>query len=138
MKQFARITVVSLAVTLLFAGGVVLATPDYGEELDLKCTACHDKAGSKRLTDFGKYFETTGSLDGFDELSAEFSKCTTCHVRKPGSLRLTKTGKKFASVAGSMSELRDWLKERHPDTDREDQPSGGGSYPVPIPLAPAH
>ena len=110
MKRISRISVPLIAVVLL-GGSWLLATDEIATQNDLKCTACHDKAGSKLLTDKGLYYETTGSLEGFDKLTESFGKCTKCHVRKPGSEKLTKTGKQVSDVAGDMSELRDWLKK---------------------------
>ena len=112
MKRISRIAVPLIAIALL-GGSWLLATDELAEENDLKCTACHDKAGSKRLTDKGLYFEATGSLDGYDKLNESFGKCTTCHVRKPGSKKLTKTGKQMAEVVSTMTELRGWLEEGH-------------------------
>lgn len=79
----------------------------------LACTSCHDKPGSKLLTDRGKYYELTLSLEGYDELQATFSKCTTCHVRKPGSLKLTKQGRQFREMLNDMDGLRALLLGHH-------------------------
>ena len=66
-----------------------------GKQEGLSCTVCHDKPGSKLLTDQGKYYETMRTLAGFDELKATFGACTSCHVTKPGSKKLTAKGKEF-------------------------------------------
>ena len=91
MKTLVRIAVPLFAV-LLLGGSWLMATNEIATQTDLKCTQCHDKAGSKLLTDRGIYYEATGSLEGFDELTKTFGNCTKCHVRKPGSTKLTKTG----------------------------------------------
>jgi cytochrome c553 len=90
------------------------ATKAIAQQENLACTSCHDKPGSKLLTDKGKYYETMGSLEGFDQVQSQFEKCTTCHVKKPGSQKLTETGKKYQWVAEDMDGLRIWLMEQHP------------------------
>ena len=110
-----RRTLVILSVAALLAGGMsVLATEDLGKEPGLNCTACHDKAGSKKLTDKGLYFETMRTMDGYDQLHANFGRCTACHVKNPGSDKLTKKGKKVGEVVDDMDDLREWLKSGHP------------------------
>ncbi len=86
----------------------------------LACTNCHDKPGSKLLTDRGKYYELMSSLEGYDELEATFSECTTCHVRKPGSLKLTKKGKQFQWMLEDMEGLREMLLGLHPTAEVPD------------------
>lgn len=121
----------ALAVTA--APGPLAASNQIAKETGLVCTACHDKPGSKLLTDRGKYYELMGSLDGFDQLTGTFGRCTFCHVRKPGSDKLTREGRKLAEVAGSMEELRQWLAETHPQPPAEGEEgepaeeSGGGA-----------
>ena len=124
---------------VLLAMPAALATDQIAKDTGLKCTACHDKAGSRLLTDQGKYFESMGTLDGFDDLSATFGKCTTCHVRKPGSNKLTKQGKRFADVVGGMDELREWLDESHPTPALDDVllPRGKAKEP-PVALVLSH
>ena len=118
-------TLMKTTLGVLLAGVVMaapaLATEAIGKATDLACTACHDKAGSRLLTDRGKFFETMGSLEGYDQLSTTFGRCTSCHVRKPGSPKLTKEGKRLAEVVDNMAELRKWLDERHPQpaTDQD-------------------
>ena len=129
---------VILPAVILLAAPAALATDEIGKETDLKCTACHDKAGSRLLTDQGKYYEMNGSLDGFDRLSTTFGKCTSCHVRKPGSMKLTKQGKKFAEVIGSMDELREWLDERHPMPSLDDARGPDDNPEPPVALALSH
>ena len=57
------------------------------------------------------------TLDGYDEVKSSIGKCTACHVRKPGSDKLTKKGKKLSSVIADMDELREWLSKEHPDLE---------------------
>lgn len=102
-----------LAGSVLIAGAA-LSSERIAKETGRSCTACHDKPGSKLLTDVGKYYETTHTLDGYDSLKQSFGRCTTCHVRKPGSTKLTKKGKQFAELVKDMDSLRQWLKEGHP------------------------
>lgn len=97
------------------------ASKAIAQQENLACTSCHDKPGSKLLTDKGKYYETMGSLEGFDQVQAQFEKCTTCHVKKPGSQKLTETGKKYQWVAEDMDGLRIWLMDQHPTPAEEMQ-----------------
>jgi nitrate/TMAO reductase-like tetraheme cytochrome c subunit len=111
--------------TLRFMGGLALvaalaiasaaiASEKIATATGKSCTACHDKPGSKLLTDAGKYYESQQTLDGYDAITGSFGKCTTCHVRKPGSAKLTKKGQQVAELAKDMESLRQWLKEGHP------------------------
>jgi len=120
MKTLTTRRFLTLAVVAaLCSATAVIATDEIAEQQDLKCTACHDKPGSKLLTDKGIYFESSRTLDGFDEVKGTFGKCTTCHVRKPGSTKLTKKGKELADVVDNMEELRAWLAENHPEAKKE-------------------
>jgi formate-dependent nitrite reductase cytochrome c552 subunit len=92
----------------------VSATEAYAKKENLTCTACHDKPGSKLLTDKGKYYELMHTLSGFDDVKAAFGQCTTCHVRKPGSKRLTATGRNYKKLIHDMKGLRDFLNSMHP------------------------
>jgi cytochrome c553 len=103
----------AMALSYLSGGGEVQASNAIAKQQGLACTACHDKPGSKLLTDRGKYFEAMGTLDGYDQL-ADFARCTSCHVKKPGSTKLTKQGQRFAEVVKDMAGLRKWLAENHP------------------------
>jgi hypothetical protein len=114
MKKSTKILIAAVTVALLCGTSWVLADEKIAKQTDQRCTVCHDKPGSKLLTDKGLYFETTGSLEGFDELATSFGKCTSCHVRKPGSTKLTGEGKKMAELVDSMSELKEWVEEKHP------------------------
>ena len=119
MKTITRLVVVTLAVALLCGTSWLLADQEIAEKTDQRCTACHDKPGSKLLTDKGLYYESQGTLDGFDALKGSFGRCTSCHVKKPGSEKLTSEGKKMAELVDSMQELKKWLAENHPEADDE-------------------
>ena len=90
------------------------ASDAIAQQTKLNCTACHDKPGSKLLTDKGKYYELMGNLDGFEQLERTFQSCTACHVARPGSTKLTAQGRKFADLVEDMRGLRDYLAEQHP------------------------
>lgn len=109
------IPVLVVAVVLVTAPSAD-ATKKLAGETDRVCTVCHDKPGSKLLTDQGKFFETRRTLEGYDELMEEFGSCTHCHSRKPGSMKLTKAGKQHKQqlAVNDMEELCNWIKE-HPD-----------------------
>ena len=51
-------------------------------------------------------------------------ECTTCHVKKPGSAKLTKAGKAFQSLVGDMSGLKVYLQEEHPTADAPEEMPG--------------
>ena len=108
-----KTTTLTLTVLVLAAGitisGTAMASQEIAEQEQMVCTACHDKPGSRLLTDQGKYYEWMGTVDGYDEIEAAFENCTSCHVRKPGSKKLTKTGQHFAVVVGNMEGLRNLL-----------------------------
>lgn len=104
----------SAAVLVSLAGLPAGASNKIAAEEGLQCTVCHDKPGSKLLTDRGKYYEEMRSLDGYDEVVAAFSECTACHVNKPGSKKLTQRGRNFELAVRDMEGLRQWLKESHP------------------------
>lgn len=106
---------------LLFVAESVQASEKIAQQENMVCTTCHDKPGSKLLTDEGKYYELMGSMKGFAEIEASFNRCTSCHVRKPGSGRLTKKGEQFAFFVGDMKGLRAWAVERHPAWPEADQ-----------------
>lgn len=110
----------ALAVALPQLIAPAAASNEIARDTGLVCTACHDKPGSKLLTDRGKYWELMGSLEGFDEIEGAFGKCTHCHARKPGSARLTAEGRKLADVVESMEGLRQWVMQAHPQPPAED------------------
>lgn len=124
----------TLILTTLLAAAVILpttcqvrATPALGKAMDLTCTTCHDKPGSKLLTSQGKYYEALGTLDGYEKVISSFRECTSCHVRKPGSKKLTKDGRMFSQVIKDMHELRDWVNYYHPTSapPADDPPDEG-------------
>lgn len=115
MKRTTIFAILLLAIVLTAAlgSGPALASNEIAEREGLTCTVCHDKPGSRLLTDQGKYYEAMGTLDGYHQVVA-FAQCTGCHVRKPGSHKLTATGKRFAEAVRDMEGLRKWLEENHP------------------------
>ncbi len=115
MNPTRNLTLAVAAVVALLLSGGAFATEELAATEDLVCTVCHDKPGSKRLTDKGKYFELMRSLDGYADVEASFGKCTFCHRRKPGSKKLTKAGKGFANALGNMEALVEWVQDLHPD-----------------------
>jgi len=102
------------AAALLLSPAPSSASKKLAQQTGQKCTACHDKPGSRLLTDAGKYFETVRSLEGFDKVKESFGKCTLCHVREPGSKKLTAKGSEFAGMVKDMKGLGEWLKQNHP------------------------
>ena len=118
MKLLGKFAICAFALALFCGGSQLEASESIAEEQGkMKCTSCHDKAGSKLLTDQGMFFESTRTVDGYADLKGTFGRCTTCHVTKPGSTKLTKKGKKLTAVIADMDELRDWLSKEHPDLD---------------------
>ncbi len=91
------------------------ASDAIARETGHKCLDCHDKAGSKLLTDAGKYYETMHTFAGLDSLQATFGRCTACHARKPGSKKLTKRGKEYALLVHDMPALGELMRTRHPN-----------------------
>lgn len=115
MKTLYKSALCVIAVALIVGASPTFASEAIAaEQGKLKCTSCHDKAGSKLLTDQGKFYEAMGTVDGYADLKGTFGRCTTCHVNKPGSIKLTKKGKKLTSVIADMDELRVWLSKEHP------------------------
>jgi hypothetical protein len=115
MKRTTILLIAILAAVLAILPGLPAGASNKIAQLEgLQCTTCHAKPGSRLLTDRGKYYEVRRSLDGYDEVIAAFSECTGCHVSKPGSKKLTETGKAFALVVKDMEGLRLWLAENHP------------------------
>ena len=116
MKQRTILVVLAglvLAIVWMPAGDAD-ASKAIAEQEELVCTSCHDKPGSKLLTDRGKYYELTQSLEDYEKIEAAFGRCTHCHSRKPGSQKLTRAGKAFSAGIGGMSELRKWVRDSHP------------------------
>ena len=89
----------------LLAAGPALANQEIAKKEGLKCTACHDKAGSKLLTDKGKYYEYMKTMDGYDSVVKQYKKCTTCHSTEPGSLKLTKKGEELKAKGETMKHI---------------------------------
>lgn len=102
------------AVLVSLAGMPAGASNQIAEREGLRCTVCHTRPGSKKLTDRGKYYEKLRTLDGYDEVIAAFSECTACHVNKPGSKKLTDRGRAFSFAVRDMEGLRLWLLQSHP------------------------
>ena len=106
-----------LAAAVLFAVALPITAPaseQIAKDTGKACTACHDKPGSKLLTDPGKYYETMHTLAGYDTLQATFGRCTACHARKPGSKQLTRKGREFSTMVKDMPALGEWLRANHP------------------------
>ena len=103
----------ALAVALAFAAAVdVPANQDMAVQEGLKCTVCHDKAGSKLLTSKGKFYEYKGTLAGYDELIREHRKCTSCHSNEPGNLKLTPKGEALKANGTTMHDLGSAVKPK--------------------------
>lgn len=123
VTSFLRVALPGLALGLLAFAAVLTASEAMASEEiaeaegGIACTVCHDKPGSKLYTDEGKYYEATGSLEGFEEVVTAFRACTTCHVKKPGSEKFTAQGRRFVGVMRDMTELRDWAMKAHPPTE---------------------
>lgn len=114
MTNHLRLSIALALASAVLLAGASMASEKIATATGKTCTACHDKPGSKLLTDSGKYYETMRTLDGYDALETSFGRCTTCHVKKPGSTRLTKKGQQFADLAKDMASLQKWMKEGHP------------------------
>lgn len=112
--RIATLTAMAVAIATFFAVSIASGSEKIAKAEGLECAACHDKPGSKLLTDRGKFFETMGTLEGFEELSDTFGKCTACHTRKPGSLKLTAKGREFKEMVGDMAGLKTWMAAHHP------------------------
>ena len=136
MKRFWIYTLALAAVLALAwaAGGrEAQASNQIARKEGLACTVCHDKPGSRLLTDRGKYYEEMHSLKGYDDVISAFSQCTSCHVKKPGSKTLTPNGKTFAGLVHDMSGLRQWLQEYHPGMPGKKPPVPPTPTPTPTP-----
>ena len=129
-KVWRRVLLLACAtagVLLLAPERSALASNDIARRENLPCTACHDKPGSKMLTDRGKYWELMGSLEGFDEIRADFGACTQCHVRRPGSSKLTRYGRRLSLLLRDMQELKEFVLERHPKPQDTPPPGSAAS-----------
>lgn len=119
------LALLTLVALVAFLPQSASATKAMAQQENLECTSCHDKPGSKLLTDRGLYYELMGSFDGYAQLQGKFERCTSCHSKKPGSKKLTETGEKYKFVADDMEGLRTWLMEQHPrpaEKKQEQQP----------------
>ncbi|HEX4955797.1 MAG TPA: hypothetical protein VF017_20610 [Thermoanaerobaculia bacterium] len=125
MRRFAILIGLAAAVAVgsLFVQNLAWGTETLAKETTLACGACHDKPGSKLLTDKGKYFELMRTTEGFDQLKATFGACTSCHAAKPGSQRLTRRGQAFQLMVIDMEGLREWMKTHHPVAPGEEPTS---------------
>ena len=118
----------AVVAALLWPGATVRASNEIAKEEGLACTSCHDKPGSKLMTDRGKYYDLMGTFEGYDKVIKTFGKCTTCHVKKPGSMKLTRMGKRYYDLVNNMEGLRDLLEGEHPGSSTaEEEP------PPPLP-----
>ena len=99
---------------VLTAAAPTAASNTIAKETGQACTVCHDKPGSRLLTSEGKFFEVTRSLDGYEEFTASYGSCTNCHLRKPGSQKLTKEGRLMLDLGKDMEALKKWVLEMHP------------------------
>lgn len=109
----------AMAAALLWSGGNAEATNAIAKRENLVCTVCHDKPGSKLLTDQGLYYEVVGSLKGYREVEGAFGQCTYCHDRRPGAEKLTPEGARLMGVVEDMEGLQDWVVKSHPEAIRE-------------------
>ncbi|MGE5233930.1 MAG: hypothetical protein ACM3OB_07450 [Acidobacteriota bacterium] len=107
------ILIALVGVAALFATSLA-ASNTVAKKEGLACTVCHDKPGSKLLTDKGKYYESAGTLAGYDKVAAAFGNCTYCHDRRPGSKKLTARGEELRSSIKDMKALRDYVLSAHP------------------------
>ena len=119
MNTILRRAALLAGAALLLLACAAAAGEKIAAETKLACVSCHDKPGSRLLTDQGKYFETQRTLAGFDQLKGTFGRCTSCHVRKPGSAKLTKKGRQFAELVKDMAGLQEWMQKEHPATERK-------------------
>ncbi len=113
----------AIAAWTLVPAGTTYASNEIAGKTGLVCTACHDKPGSKRLTDRGKYYELMGDLEGFEEIGEAFGSCTACHVKKAGSKRLTAEGRRLKRAIGGMDALRALVLEKHPAPHPAEEPA---------------
>jgi len=120
-------TLLATTVGSLALAADIYASNEIARETGLVCTTCHDKPGSKLLTDKGKYYELMGSLDGFDEIGEAYGSCTACHVKKPGSKKLTAEGKRLARAIADMDALRALVLEQHPAAPASADPAQGSA-----------
>jgi hypothetical protein len=94
-----------VGVLALLGTSAILASEDIAKKEGQKCTACHDKAGSKLLTSKGKYYEYKKTLAGYDDVLKQYKKCTTCHAKEPGSTKLTAKGQEMKAKGVTMDHV---------------------------------
>ena len=104
---------VLLAALQITSVAAVRASNAIAKQEAVACTTCHDKPGSRLLTSEGKYYELKRTLAGHDELIAAFGSCTNCHVRKPGSAKLTREGRQLRDLGKDMAGLEQWILAGH-------------------------
>jgi len=92
----------AIAAASLVVATAAYATPEMAKWEGLKCTVCHDKAGSKLLTSKGMYYELKKTLAGYNQLIEEYKKCTTCHSQEPGNKTLTPEGEEMKAKGVTM------------------------------------
>jgi len=124
--RLTAIVLAALALLYLASGPQARASNEIAKKEDLQCTVCHDKPGSRLLTSKGLYYQQIGSLKGYDDVVA-FGDCASCHDQRPGSKKLTPTGRRFLRVVKDMKGLKRWLEDNHP---------GMQPKPSPIPMPP--
>lgn len=98
-------TVFSAVVVFCLTVAPAIATEELGKTEGIKCKVCHDKPGSRLLTDKGKYFEYKRTFEGYDQLLRKFKKCTLCHVQEPGNPKLTHSGLELKHREVTMDHL---------------------------------
>ena len=111
--RLTAIVLAALALLYLASGPQARASNDIAKKEGLQCTVCHDKPGSRLLTNKGLYYQQIGSLKGYDDVVA-FGDCASCHDQRPGSKKLTPTGRRFLRVVKDMKGLKKWLEDNHP------------------------
>ena len=121
IPRLTAVVLAALALVYLASGPPAQASNQIAKKEGLACTVCHDKPGSKRLTNQGLYYQQIGSLDGYDKFAA-FGDCASCHDTRTLSKKLTPTGRRFLSVVKDMKGLRLWLQQNHPGMKPEMSP----------------
>lgn len=119
---YSIIVVAVVVIALGWHGQTAVASNEIADSENMVCTTCHDKPGSKLLTDKGKYFELMRTLDTYEEVTELFGECTSCHSRKPGSTKLTAMGRRFAHLVEDMDGLKELLDTEHPTSVDEIDP----------------
>jgi len=120
------VTALGLLALTYAPADVARASSAVAREEGLECTSCHRRRGGRKLNDQGKYFELMRSVEGYEQLEERFGRCTTCHVRKPGSKKLTKEGGRYRWMMQDMEGIRSWLMSRHPKPPVMDPPVEAG------------